>query len=179
MAGVPSSSWLDEDAQAFDGATSVTNLGLRTEGLSHKCDLYGYTNPFASSFAYIHKDTKAFRVMTDEGLNRAMMKESWEQRGGGAFQFACFMCCGRFHGENYQRESEGTKMKLTSKWQNAAKLSKSGGGSKKINRAVEALENGEKRRRDASSTAVQPADEGISLRQAIDGYNNALIAKGP
>ena len=73
IAGVPSSSWLDEDAQAFDGATSVTNLGLRTEGLSHKCDLYGYTNPFALSFAYIHKDTKAFRVMTDEGLNRAMM----------------------------------------------------------------------------------------------------------
>ena len=69
----PSNSRLDEDAQAFDGATSVTNLGQRTEGLSHKCDLYGYTNPFALSFGYIHKDTKAFRVMTDEGLNRAMM----------------------------------------------------------------------------------------------------------
>ena len=70
-------------------------------------------------------------------------------------------------------------MKLTSKWQNAAKLCKSCGGSKKINRAVEALENAEKRRRDASSSAVQPADEAISLSQAIDGYNNALIAKGP
>ena len=69
----PSSSWLDENAQAFDGAAGVTNLGQRTGELSHKCDLCGSTNPFASYFAYIHKDTKAFRVMTDEGLNRAMM----------------------------------------------------------------------------------------------------------
>ena len=111
----PSSSQLDEDAQAFDGAAAVTNLGQRTEELSHMCDVCGLTNPFGSCFAYIEKETHRFRVMTDEGLDRAIKKKSWVQRGGKTFQLACYMCCGRLHKVNYIRESEGEQKKLTSK----------------------------------------------------------------
>ena len=92
--------------EAFDGAAGVTNLGNHTLDFSHTCELCEYTSPFASSFAYIKKDTKAFRFVEDEGLDRAAMGDSWKQRGGGIFEFACFGCCGKLH--NHTLIAKGT-----------------------------------------------------------------------
>ena len=95
-----------EPLEDFDGAAGVTNLGKQTPQLSHKCDLCDYSSPFASYFAYIKKDTKAFRVVEDEGLDRAVMGDSWKQRRGGTFEFACFGCCGKLH--NHTLIAKGT-----------------------------------------------------------------------
>ena len=118
----------DMAAQAFDGAAGMTSLGARAGEFSHSCSWCDYTSPFASHFAYIYADTQEFRVVSDEGLDRALSHGEWQQRGGAPVRWSCFNCCGKFHQQQYTN-AQG---KLTSRWSNAAKQSKVGGGSKKV-----------------------------------------------
>ena len=118
----------DMAAQAFDGAAGMTSLGARAGEFSHSCSWCDYTSPFASHFAYIYADMHDFRVVSDEGLDRALSHGEWQQRGGAPVRWSCFNCCGKFHQQQYTN-AQG---KLTSRWSNSAKRSKVSGGSKKV-----------------------------------------------